>query len=59
MELLAFAAKIFLAVLAVVGVVTSAYSNWNKLSFAWTIWKRFRPIMLIEVLLLLIATIGT
>lgn len=47
-----------LLVLAVTGSVAYVlYTNRDRLRFVWSVWKRFRPLMLVEVLAALVLTI--
>lgn len=49
--------KMLLVLAATGSVVYELYTQRNRLGFVWSVWKRFRPLMLVEVLFTLILTI--
>lgn len=58
MEWLGTIGKWALVVFAVTNVAMAVYENRRKSSFIWSIWKRIRPLMVIECVLLVIAIIA-
>lgn len=49
--------KIFLVLIATVSIAQVLYINRGRMGFVWSIWKRFRLMMLVEILFVLILTI--
>ncbi len=57
MEILWIGLKVLVASFAVATVGYEFYQNRDRIGFVWKIWKRFRPLMLLEVLGVLALTI--
>ncbi len=59
MHILVLIGKGLLIAFAAVNAVMMLYDHRQKIGFIWTVWKRFRPLMFLEVLLLLTLTVST
>lgn len=58
MDLLLTVSKVVIMIFVVAGVAYYFISNLRRLNFIWLIWKRFRPLMFLEVLGVLSFVIG-
>lgn len=57
MELISMVGKWALVIFAVVNVAVAVYTHRNESRFFWTIWKRVRPLMVLESMAVVIAVI--
>lgn len=57
MHFLWLVGKMILVLIATSAVAHELYVNRDRMDFVWSVWKRFRPLMFVEVLVALVLTI--